>query len=61
MNKYVLRPLKPTTVFVNHPNEEEEMKLSLFFTLIDLLIVFAYPFVYIWGKMHSSMKDKTRS
>lgn len=27
------------------------MKLNLFFTLIDLLVLFAYPFVFIWSKL----------
>jgi hypothetical protein len=34
------------------------MKLSLLFTLIDLLIIMAYPFVFIWGKLHSSAKNR---
>jgi hypothetical protein len=30
------------------------MKLNLYFTLIDLLIILAYPFVFIWGRLHRS-------
>lgn len=34
------------------------MKLSLLFTLMDLLIILVYPFVFIWGKLHPSNKNK---
>jgi hypothetical protein len=30
------------------------MKLNLYFTLIDLLIILAYPFVFLWSKLHPS-------
>jgi hypothetical protein len=30
------------------------MKLNLYFTLIDLLIILAYPFVFVWSKLHRS-------
>lgn len=30
------------------------MKLNLFFTLIDLLVILAYPFVFIWSKLARS-------
>jgi hypothetical protein len=33
------------------------MKLSLFITLIDLLIILVYPFVFIWDKLHPSAKS----
>jgi hypothetical protein len=32
-------------------NEEKTMKLNLYFTLIDLLIILAYPFVFVWSKL----------
>jgi hypothetical protein len=35
------------------------MKLSLLITLIDLLIILAYPFVFIWGRLHSAVKDRS--
>jgi len=31
--------------------KEEEMKLYMFFVLIDLLILLAYPFVFIASKV----------
>jgi hypothetical protein len=34
------------------------MKLNLLFTLIDLLIILAYPFVFIWGRLHSAVKGR---
>ena len=34
------------------------MKLNLIFALIDVLIVLAYPFVYIWGKLRQFQKIK---
>jgi hypothetical protein len=34
------------------------MKLSLLFTLMDLLIILMYPFVFIWDKLHRSNKSK---
>jgi hypothetical protein len=34
------------------------MKLSLLFTLIDLLIIMVYPFVFIWGKLHPAAKNR---
>jgi hypothetical protein len=35
------------------------MKLNLLFTLIDLLIILAYPFVFIWSRLHSALKDRS--
>jgi len=32
------------------------MKLNLFFTLLDLLTILAYPFVFIWSKFNSAIK-----
>ncbi len=34
------------------------MKLYLIFGLIDLLIILAYPFVFIWGKVRQLFKIK---
>jgi hypothetical protein len=34
------------------------MKLNLLFALIDLLIVLAYPFVFISGKVRQLAKHK---
>jgi len=34
------------------------MRLSLIFTLIDVLIVLAYPFVFPAGKLHQLLKIK---
>jgi len=30
------------------------MKLNLLFLLMDLLTVLAYPFVFVWRKLHRS-------
>jgi hypothetical protein len=37
-------------VFVPAANKEEEMKLNIFFALIDLLILLVYPFVFVVAK-----------
>ena len=34
------------------------MKLNLLFTLIDILILIAYPFVFISGKVRQLLKVK---
>jgi len=34
------------------------MKLYLIFALIDLLIVLAYPFVFVFGKVRQLLKIK---
>jgi hypothetical protein len=34
------------------------MKLALFFALIDLLILLAYPVVYLVHRARKAMKDK---
>jgi hypothetical protein len=34
------------------------MRLNLIFVLIDVLIVLAYPFVYISGKLRQLLKIK---
>jgi hypothetical protein len=34
------------------------MRLNLIFVLIDVLIVLAYPFVYIAGKLRQLLKIK---
>lgn len=31
--------------------EEEEMKLNMFFLLFDVMILLAYPFIFIASKM----------
>jgi hypothetical protein len=35
-----------------------EMKLSLIFALIDIMILVAYPFVFLAGKMRQLLKFK---
>jgi len=32
-------------------SKEEEMKLHIFFALIDLMILLAYPFIFIFSKV----------
>jgi hypothetical protein len=34
------------------------MKLNLIFVLIDLLILLAYPFVFVAGKVHQLVKNR---
>jgi len=34
------------------------MKLNLIFVLIDVLIVLAYPFVFLFGKVRQLLKNK---
>ena len=34
------------------------MRLNLIFVLIDLLIVLAYPFVFLFGKLRQILKIK---
>ena len=34
------------------------MKLNLIFVLIDVLIVLAYPFVFLFGKVRQLLKIK---
>jgi hypothetical protein len=36
------------------------MKLALFFAVIDLLILLAYPIVYIIHRARKTMKDKDK-
>jgi len=38
--------------------KEEEMKLYLFFALIDLLILLAYPFIFIASKVRKYFSFK---
>jgi hypothetical protein len=40
------------------PVEGEEMKLYLFFVLIDLLIVLAYPFIFVASKVRKYFRFK---
>ena len=37
---------------------EENMKLQLIFILIDVLILLAYPFVFVAGKVRQFLKFK---
>lgn len=34
------------------------MKLNIIFALIDILIVVAYPFVFLFGKVRQLLKTK---
>jgi hypothetical protein len=34
------------------------MKLNLIFVLIDILIVLAYPFVFLFGKVRQLLKTR---
>jgi hypothetical protein len=34
------------------------MKLYIIFALIDVLIILAYPFVFLWGKVRQLFKIK---
>jgi len=40
------------------PSKEEEVKLYLFFILIDVLIVLAYPFIFIASKLRKYFSFK---
>jgi hypothetical protein len=34
------------------------MRLNVIFVLIDFLIVLAYPFVFLWGKLRQILRIK---
>lgn len=39
-------------------DEEEEMKLHVFFALIDLMILLAYPFIFVFSKVRKHFSFK---
>lgn len=46
------------TIDVGDESKEEEMKLHIFFALIDLMILLAYPFVFIFSKVRKHFSFK---
>lgn len=38
--------------------EVKTMKLNLFFIVMELLILLAYPIIFVYGKLHQFSKSK---
>ena len=46
---------------VSHGRREEQtVRLNLLFIVMELLIVLAYPIVFVHGKLHAFPKSKAR-